>query len=313
MQDIAFRAMGCQMRAVVDADTPEAGDALQNVPIWFEIWEQCLSRFRPDSELSRLNAQSGRWVTVSQTLWEVIQTALRAARHTAGLVTPTVLGAMQAIGYTRSFEQMMKSDFVEMTLAVAPPPNLKAWEAIQMNPTQRAVRLPEGTLLDLGGVAKGWCADEAARRLAVYGPALVDAGGDIAIAPAADRAGDFLIGIAAPARDSSDGDALLGMMALSAGGVATSGRDYRRWQIGARTVHHLIDPRTGQPAQTDVLTATAIAPSAAQAEAVAKAALLLGSAAGLTWVESQHDAAALLVCEDSCVVRTDNFPTLQPV
>ncbi len=312
MQDITFRAMGCQMLAALDADTAEAGEALRNVPVWFELWENSLSRFRPNSELSRLNARTGEWVAVSQTLWDVLHAALRAARDTTGLVIPTALSAMQAIGYTRSFEHI-GSDLVEMSVTVAPPAHLTNWEDIQMDAANRAVWVPPGALLDLGGVAKGWCADQAARRLAAYGPALVDAGGDIAIAPATDRATDFPIGIAAPAGDSPTPDALLGMISVRAGGVATSGRDYRRWQIGAREVHHLIDPRTGEPAQTDVLTATAIAPTAAQAEVIAKTALLLGSDAGLAWAAAQPDAAALLVCEDGRIVRTPNFPTLQTV
>ncbi|PJF47243.1 MAG: FAD:protein FMN transferase [Candidatus Thermofonsia Clade 3 bacterium] len=312
MQEITFRAMGCQMLAALDADTAEAGEALRNVPVWFEIWERTLSRFRPGSELSRLNARTGQWVAVSQTLWDVLHAALRAARHTHGLVIPTALSAMQAIGYTRTFEEM-SSERVEVTLTVTPPAHLGDWENIQMDAANRAVWVPPGALLDLGGVAKGWCADQAARRLATYGPALVDAGGDIAIAPAADRATEFPIGIAAPAGHSPTPDALLGTITLRAGGVATSGRDYRRWQTGAREVHHLIDPRTGEPAQTDALTATAIAPTAVQAEAVAKAALLLGSEEGLAWAESQDDTATLLVCEDGRIVHTPNFPLLRSV
>lgn len=307
MQKITFRAMGCQMLAALDADTPEAAEALQNVPVWFEVWENTLSRFRAGSELNRLNARAGQWVAVSQTMWDVLQAALRAARDTAGLVIPTALSAMQAIGYTRSFEHI-GSDLVEMTITGAPPAGPGEWTAIEMDAASRAVWLPAGAQLDLGGIAKGWCADQAARRLAAHGPALVDAGGDIAILPAADRATDFPIGVAAPANASSQAEALLGMISLRAGGVATSGRDYRRWQYGGREVHHVIDPRTGEPARTDVLTATAIAPSAAQAEAIAKAALVLGSEAGMAWVASHSDAAALLICEDGRIVHTQDFP-----
>ncbi|GIV83110.1 MAG: FAD:protein FMN transferase [Candidatus Roseilinea sp.] len=304
MQQIAFRAMGCQMRAVVDAPGDAATDLLRNVPVWFAAWEGQLSRFRPDSELSRLNARTGQWVEVSPTLWEVLHVALDAARRTEGLVVPTVLGAMQSIGYALPFEAMSRDDIVVLTYA--PPSNPDGWRRIQADPTRHAVRLPHGVLLDLGGVAKGWCAEQAARRLAAYGPALVDAGGDIAIVSAADRATDFPIGIAAPANAATTPDALLGVISLQAGGVATSGRDYRRWRIGDRWVHHLIDPRTGQPAQTDVLTATVIAPTAVQAETAAKVAVILGSEAGLAWIEKQGNMMALLVCEDGRIISTPN-------
>ncbi len=308
MPQITFRAMGCQMLALVEAGTPEAAEALNNAPVWFEIWEQCLSRFRPDSELNRLNARAGEWVTVSATLWGVIETAVQAARGTGGLVTPTVLSAMQAIGYVAPFDQM-RSAIVEMTVA-APLPTTRpdAWQRIELDADRRAVRLPPDGQIDLGGIAKGWCADQAARRLAVYGPALVDAGGDIAVAPARDQRVEFPIGIAAPVSIAEAPEKLIGIVELAEGGVATSGRDYRRWQLGARQMHHLIDPRTGQPAETDVASATAIASTAARAEAVAKAVLLLGSQAGLVWAESQPDCAVLLVREDGAVAHTINFP-----
>lgn len=290
------------MAAVVDSDAPDATEALRNVPVWFEIWEQCLSRFRPASELSRLNARAGEWVEVSETLWRVIGAALDAAQWTAGLVTPTVLDALVRIGYDRSFEHI-GSDMVQ--IRIAPPPNqpVADWRGIELDDGRRAVRLPRGVRLDLGGVAKGWCAEQAARRLATIAPGLVDAGGDIAVAPSADRSSSFPIGVA----DPRGSDGMLAQITLRQGCVATSGRDYRRWTFGTEAVHHLIAPHTGAPAQTDVLTATVIAPEAPRAEAAAKAVLLLGSAEGLAWLQSQPDLAGLLVCEDGRVIHTHTF------
>jgi thiamine biosynthesis lipoprotein len=124
--------------------------------------------------------------------------------------------------------------------------------------------------LDLGGVAKGWAADQAAQRLASTGPVLVDAGGDISISgPMADGLG-WPIAVANPfAPDDS-----LGLVRIVQGAVATSGRDYRHWQRGGIEQHHIIDPRSGRPAETDVLSATVIAPDGPSAEMAAKVALL---------------------------------------
>ncbi|MCS7061944.1 MAG: FAD:protein FMN transferase [Anaerolineae bacterium] len=310
MKQILFRAMGCQMQAIVDAHTSDAEEALQNVPVWFEIWEQCLSRFRPTSELSRLNAQAGRWVGVSQTVWAVLQAALETAEQSGGLVIPTVWSAMQAIGYTRPFDQMIGDVEVRMNEALSEEPaNGRAgWRAIRLDAANRSVWLPPNTQLDLGGIAKGWCADQAARRLSVYGPALVDAGGDIAVVPGAGRSTAFPIGIAAPSGEDTTTESLIGIVMLTEGGIATSGRDYRRWRLGNGWAHHIIDPRTGKPADTDVLIATAIAATATRAEAIAKTALILGSRAGLEWVAAQGDSGALTVSEGRTVACTSNFP-----
>ncbi len=301
MQRIRFRAMGCHMAAVVDSDAPEAAEALRNVPVWFEVWEQCLSRFRPSSELSRLNARAGEWVEVSDTLWAVLNAALEAARFTDGAVTPTVHDALLRVGYDRPFERL-RSTLVQL-VELPPPQAAVDWREIALDPDRRAVRLPRGVRVDLGGVAKGWCAEQAARRLAQIAPALVDAGGDIAVMPSAERQTAFPIGIANPFDEDRD----IAQVALAAGCVATSGRDYRRWEVGGQVAHHLIAPQTGAPAETDVLAATVIAPDALRAEAGAKAAVLWGSVAALDRLEAQPELAGLIVREDGQVQITSQF------
>ncbi|MEI7646048.1 MAG: FAD:protein FMN transferase [Chloroflexales bacterium] len=287
MERLEFRAMGCQMLAVIDGAGEATVAALQQVPVWFAGWEQCLSRFQIDSELSQLNADAGFWVPLSETLWAVLTVAIEAARQSGGIVTPTLLDAIRAAGYTQ--------DFAAGPGASAPAqiPSATAWTTIDLDPRLRAVRLPEGIHLDLGGIAKGWAADEAAHRLAAYGPALIDAGGDIAVSgPMADGA-PWPIGIENPLSP----DAPLGLLMLVGGGVATSGRDYRRWQVGDVWCHHIIDPRNGQPAQTDSLTATVIAPSAREAEMAAKLLFILGDE-GLAWIEDRPGYAGMVLRED---------------
>jgi len=147
--------------------------------------------------------------------------------------------------------------------------------------------------LDLGGITKGWCADTATRRLAEYGPALVDAGGDIASSGLGANGARVPIGVAHPLCS----DTLLAMLAVGKCGVATSGKDQRRWHFAGHAQHHIINPATGQPAHTNVLSATVIAPDTITAEIAAKCAFILGSAVGLDWLEQRPEIAGLLVLD----------------
>lgn len=306
---LEFRAMGSQMLAAVDTAAPQAAALLAEVPAWFAEWEHALSRFQDESELSRLNrtAGSGTLVPVSDTFWTVLERALAAAQATAGLVTPTVLNALEAAGYRASFDLMRREAAgasPRPDAAPAQPPALARWREIELDPATHAVRLPAGVRLDFGGIAKGWAADEAARRLAAVGPALVNAGGDIAVTGPMRSGTGWLIGIEAPLGLEMPSDAELTRIDLRAGGVATSGRDYRRWQQNGAWQHHIIDPRSGVPADTDVLAATVIAPTASEAEIAAKVVLLLGSEAGLAWLEARPALAALLVLENGQVLSS---------
>lgn len=286
-----FAAMGCRMLAALDA--PD-GDRLADVPVWFAAWEAALSRFRPDSDLSRLNAASGVPVQVGHPLWLVLQAALWAARLSDGLVVPTILPALEGAGYDRSFPALVAHDAATANDVPAQAETVPDWRAIRCDARTRTVLLPPGVRLDLGGVAKGWAADRAARRLGEAGPALIDAGGDIAATGPPGNAPGWAIGVADP-RDPGD---QLALLRLARGAVATSGSDYRRWRRDGRWQHHLIDPRTGRPADTDILSATVIAPTAMEAEIAAKVALLLGRRAGLAWLNAQPDLAGLLVGHD---------------
>jgi thiamine biosynthesis lipoprotein len=160
--------------------------------------------------------------------------------------------------------------------------------------------LPPGVRLDLGGIAKGWAGVQAMERLRQFGPTLVDAGGDIAVSgPRADGS-PWPIGVANPFAPEE----LLEVLLIARGGVATSGCDYRRWRQGAVWRHHIIDPRSRQPAATDVLTATVIAPQLRLAETGAKVALILGSVEGLAWINARPHLAGLLVHADGTVIRS---------
>lgn len=294
MHRLEFEAMGSRILAVVDSQDRRAETRLAQVPGWFESWEDCLSRFRPDSELSRLNRSAGRDVSVSEVLWEVLAVAFEAAQSTRGIVQPTILEALEVAGYDRTWESM-GSGVAEAEMRDAP--TVPDWRLVERNPHTRRVRLPAGTSLDLGGFGKGWAADQAARRLGKIGPALVDAGGDIAVSGPGVGGEPWPIGVADPVQEGG----MIALLRIRSGGVATSGRDYKRWRQGDAWRHHLIDPRTGHPAETDILATTVVATSARAAEAAAKAVLILGSRDGMRWLEAHRRLAGLAVLESGRV------------
>ncbi|MBI5297620.1 MAG: FAD:protein FMN transferase [Chloroflexi bacterium] len=290
---LAFRAMGTNMLACLDVDSDQVPDILAQVPGWFEGWEQTLSRFRLDSELSRLNRSGGRPMPVSDALWQVFQASLDAAAMTDGLVTPTVAESMLEFGYDRDFDLLAGTHIPSRSPVLT---EIRPLSTVTWDEPGRTLCLPEGVQLDFGGVAKGWAAHQAMLRLCEYGPALMNAGGDVASSGALRNGGSWEISIINPfTRREEDS---LGTILLRGEAVATSGTDRRRWLQGGFLRHHIIDPHTGLPAQTDVLSATVVAPTVLEAEAAAKSALIRGSQAGIAWVDAEPSLAGLLILED---------------
>jgi thiamine biosynthesis lipoprotein len=263
----------------------------------FAGWEDALSRFRPDSELSLLNQQAGVPVTVSRLLYNVLATALEAARATGGLFDPTMLRQIADLGYDRSFETLPAA--MPDAAAILAPGG--GWRDIRLDSERRQVTLPPGIGVDLGGIAKGMAVDATLARLRALGisMALVNAGGDIAvlgIPPGADS-----WSIAVPGRDQS------WAIPLRMGALATSGRARRHWRQGDQERHHLLDPRTGKPAGASLLSVTAVAASCTLAEVAAKVAFVLGVDAGIEYLEFQG-LAALLVEETGAWRTAGHWP-----
>jgi len=290
--------MGCEMLAAVDGESTPA--LLVNVPEWFEEWEQILSRFRYDSELTRLNQIHERPVQVSNVLWDVFQATRTAERLTDGLVTPTLLDAIIEAGYDRPFEVLphQTQSMAEPVFATPQPQT-----TISFNNSAQTITLPLGMGLDFGGVAKGWAAHQAVARLQSEGPTLVNVGGDIAISGSRADGSPWQVGVIDPFHRSQEIETLY----LNECGVATSGKDRRRWTRNGILQHHIIDPLTNQPAETDLLTVTVIAPDVIQAEAAAKAAFILGSRAGLEWIEEHRNFAALFIQDNGHILYSQKM------
>ncbi len=292
MLDDSFPTMGTVARVVRDRD---GGVDLASE---FAEIDRRLSRFDASSDLSRLNADPRARVPAGPILRAAVAAALRAASLSAGLVDPTLIGALRRAGYRESRAHVRPPSLLR-ALAAAPPRRparrdpAAAWQTVEVDDAEGAISRPPGLELDLGGSVKGWAADLVASQLELHGRCAVDCGGDLRLA--AGPGAPWEVRVRHP---------LTGGVAhtfrVHSGGVATSGIDARLWERdGGEFAHHLIDPATGTPAWTGLVAATALAPTALEAEALAKAALLSGPAAGGALLRARY--GGVLVHEDGTV------------
>jgi len=300
MNTFTFRAMGSQILIAMDTQQGVLSETNQEVVRWFEEWEQLFSRFRITAELSELNAHTGQDWPVSETFFRVLKQALQEERLSNGLVTPAVLNALEAAGYVQSFEDLADSLATSLRQTYINSGNA---QDISLDEIRLTVHLPVGMRLDLGGFVKGWAADQTMQRLQGTAPVLVDAGGDIAISGPM-KNGDLWPGGVA---DPLSADASLGVLMLGRGGIATSGKDYRRWMQGDRWQHHIIDPRTGRPAESDLISVTVMAENVMEAELWTKAALIVGSTRAIRLLAENGIASYLLVMEDGQQIESVPF------
>lgn len=292
-----FAAMGTTVSLLLPDGHRDEGTA--EARALFAEWEATLSRFRPESELSRLNARAGETVEVSALLLKVLTTALAAASATRGLYDPTLLHPMIAFGYDRSFDDL--SADAPGTL----PPYLTlttgGWRAITVDQQHQRVTLPPGAGLDFGGIAKGMAVDATVARLRECGiaSALVNAGGDLAVLglpPAGDAWPIAIAGI--PTHRT---------LPLQHGALATSGIARRRWRQGGIQRHHLLDPRTGQPSASGLWSASVVADRCEQAEVAAKVAFILGREQGGAFLQT-HGLPGLLIALDGSWCAVGAWP-----
>jgi thiamine biosynthesis lipoprotein len=297
-----FRAMGSHMSVWIETDDLKtATSAFDRVEALFAGYEQSLSRFRPDSDLSQLNAATGQWAVVSDLLWDVLSLALEMATVTDGRFDPTMLNALEHAGYTTTFEQLKPASEDQQQ-----GPKLScfgSWPAVAVDADRQAVFLPKGVRVDLGGIAKGFTAQRAVEQIRSYGPCLVDAGGDLAAGAGPEGYPGWPVAIASPWKSELENSFDLCQLWLENHALATSGIDYRVWEHRGRSQHHLMDPCTGMPANTDCVTVSVLAEDAAQAEAWATATLVAGSVAGSEALEAAK-LAGLVVTEFGNVLVT---------
>jgi thiamine biosynthesis lipoprotein len=262
-----------------------------------DAWARRLTRFEVSSDLSRLNGDPASEVHVRPTLARVLAWARDASAWTDGVVDIALLAERLAVEAGRPPGDAPERD----------------WSLLSAGRTA-LVRRPTSLGFDLDGIAKGWLADRALRRLGAYSGAIVDADGDVALRVA--PGDEVVVGIADPRAPGT----MLATLQLRGGsaadstfGVATSGTTVHRWvsAMDGAVRHHLIDPRTGDAAASDVVQATVLAGSAATAEILAKAAVILGVRQGIPFLEERGARAAILVTADgACLATTATIPWL---
>ena len=280
MSELVFEAMGSTIRIVAEAPlTSSAWVELEDARAWTEGFSRRLSRFVPESELCALNSDPREVVPASALLRAAIGAGLWAAQHTGGLVDPTLLDALEAAGYRDSRTGAARCSLHEV-LATAPArrparadPRAR-WRSVRV--LDSVISRPPGVRLDTGGIGKGLAADALLRVVRGFGRVAIDCGGDVRIGGPLVAEHPFAVDVQHPLT----GDIFMSFE-LGGGGIATSGLDRNVWRRpDGGYAHHLLDPGTGEPAWTGLVGATAIAPSALEAETLAKAALLSGPVEG---------------------------------
>lgn len=300
------RALGTTAVVAV-TEVPGADDALRLLRAELEALDRACSRFRADSEIRALSHRPGTPVVVSDLLWEAVTVALRTAAATGGAVDPTVGAALDALGYDRDFAAVGQGGDDDRTPGVpAPAPG---WWTVEVDDAARTVNVPHGVRLDLGASAKALVSDRAAARIAgtVGGGVLVSVGGDVSSAgPPPD--GGWAVGIALDS--SAPPDAVDQVVALHAGGLASSAPGVRTWVRGGRRCHHIVDPRTGCSVDPFWRLVSVSAPSCVAANAETTAAVVRGAAAVRPLVASGRPAR--LVRHDGEVLALNGWPADGP-
>lgn len=298
---ISFRALGTTaLAAVTEAEArPAARGTLLRV---LRAVDLACSRFRPDSELQRLNTADGAPTRVGPVLWEALVAAVETARATGGLVDPTVGRAMRLAGYDRTFMRVVLREGALVAATFVPSGR---WAEIELDPEQRIARLPAGVELDLGASAKALAADRIARDISesTGSGVLVSLGGDIAVAGAA-PAGGWVVALADD--HSTPPEQVPTQVTIECGGLASSGIRVRRWRTAVGEIHHILDPRTGRPARSPWSTVTVAAASCLDANAASTAAIVLGDAAP-GWLDARR-LPARLVRLDGRALCVGGFP-----
>jgi thiamine biosynthesis lipoprotein len=264
--------------------------------------DRLCSRFRTDSELARANADAGHTRPATAELRAAVADALAAAEATGGLVDPTVGRALRDAGYDRTFTLVRERE--RWTLRPGSPTESR-WRAVVVDDDRGMLTIPDGVELDLGATAKAREADDAARELAaVLGSGvLVSLGGDVAVA-GLPPGGGWCVRIADD--HAAPNDVAGPLVAIHAGGLATSGTAVRRWAAGGGEAHHLIDPRTGRPAVTPWRTVSVASSSCLEANVAATAAVVSGDGA-IEWLRARG-AHARLVANDGAIVHVGGWP-----
>ncbi len=265
--------------------------------------EMAASRFRPDSDVSRLAAANAEPVQVSPMTIDLVSVALRACAQTDGLIDPTLGYTLADLGYDRTISQVQAG---QGQIAVKVRPVTGTWRDVEIDAQALTVRLPAGVALDLGATAKARAADLAAHQVfaATGCPVVVGLGGDLSVVGTPEGSDGWQVRIGETPAELDDAARVLPRVSIESGGLATSTTQARRWNAGDRVLHHLIDPRTQQPAREVWRTATVAAASCVDANTASAAAIILGDGA-TEWLTERQLPARLVSAAGEAIAVAD--------
>jgi FAD:protein FMN transferase len=290
METFSSQAMNCEILMAAEGEAERIENAFRTAQRYIDDSEERFSRFRVQSELSQLNRSQGQWFTASPELFALVKLARSYYDLTGGLFDPTILADLKRAGYDQSME-LIREHGVNQEEPVQR--RIKAnFREVQLDDELGTIHLPPGMEIDLGGIAKGWIVERAARLLARnVQTCAVSAGGDLFLLGLPEGMDHWEIGL----EDPRDPQQTLTILRVGPGAVATSSVVKRSWRQGEKLRHHLIDPRTGEPADTDWLSVTVIAQHATDAEVYAKALLIGGPTLAQEMILKRTDLSFLAV------------------
>ncbi len=290
ISSIEFRAMNTSVILAAEGDGAIPG--MYAAKMFIDNCEQRFSRFLPASEVTELNRYAGSWLRVSDELMDMLQLSMKYHKATKGIFDPSILPDLKLAGYDRSMDEIRTHgvhNLPEDSIRRLRP----AFDEISLDLDNRRVRLPRGLELELGGIAKGWIVEKAAQLLHKYVEACgVSAGGDILFIGHPRDGMDWDVSLEDPRSPTE----LLTELHIPAGAIATSSIMKRTWNQGQKVRHHLIDPRTGEPARTDWLSVSVICPSVIEADVFAKVILIAG----------EKDCSGLVAAKQVAYIAVDS-------
>ena len=296
---VTFRAFDTLCAVSADVDTA----ALREVEALCARYELLLSRFSPESRLFALNAAAGEWVDVGNELATVLRAALGYCERTGGLVDITMGGVCRLWDFKRGV--------VPDDAAIAEALAHIDWRNVQVEGTQARITDPRATI-DLGGMAKGYIADRAINLLKRRGATsgVINLGGNVACLGGKPGGNAWNVGLRAPVPSGGSLQAAsFASVSVCGKSVVTSGVYERAFVRGGRVLHHILDPRTGKPAETDVLSATVIADKSLDADGYTTALIIMGADEALTFAEQTPGIEAILLTTHANLLKTTGITT----
>ncbi|MCY9659438.1 FAD:protein FMN transferase [Paenibacillus chondroitinus] len=276
-----FRALNTGIKACIYCSEHQFSNLIPEVQDWFVHVDRKFSRFLPDSELTTLNGSKGKAVLVSAAMLEVIELAEYYKKKTNGIFNPLILQALESAGYSQSYE------LIKHGCQLTKTPSMPESEDIYIDSSMKTVRLGPDHKLDLGGIVKGWSVD----RISVWlknewhiNRGMINAGGDLFVWSDSSDLEPWTIEIRNPLNPKQGTERL----SLYRGAIATSSVLGRQWKTSTGQMHHLIDPRTMLPSQSDIIQCTVIGSNTTDCEIAAKVVCILGSEEGTEWLMNQY-------------------------